>query len=187
MSKKNFPIKDAETGKEYWISRSNAVAAVIYAKHPITGELHFLAEQRGPGCPDYVGCYAFLCGYLDFDETREEAIKREAYEELGLDLSPYNIIEWKTDDNPSHDPRQNIVTRYAIEASWEYLNQVVQKRNLDSESRGGEANEVSDLKLIPKSQAGSYKWAWNHLSLIATLEEDLDMIKKIWEIKGHKN
>ena len=61
----NFPvIKD---GKEYWISRSIAVACFVYKI--VNDEIYVLANKRGSGTPDFQGYWYCPCGYLDYDET----------------------------------------------------------------------------------------------------------------------
>lgn len=163
---KNYAVRNPQTGKLVWISRSMAVVAII--KVTKEDENYLLCLKRGPGCPDEVGKYAFCSGYLDYDETRKEAMIREVYEELGLDLNKMNweIIEEEINDDPKDDPRQNLSTRYFIELDWnknfeEYL------KNLDikSEDRGGEKNEVSKIELIDPEKIDKTDWAWNHKEL----------------------
>lgn len=189
MSKENFPIKDAETGKEYWISRSCAVVAVIVAEEPKTGELYVLVGKRGPGCPDYIGRYAFVCGYLNWQETREQALIREVKEEIDLDITDCDIMEWKTVDDPEADPRENICTRYIVIVDYDEIKSGLENGGFDlnSEERGGEKDETSDLKLIPVSEVDSYDWAFNHAEVIKSLPKEIDTVIAIWNLKGKKN
>ena len=82
---KNFSIIDDRTGREYWISRSVAVVGFIYGYDEDEKE-YILAVQRGTGTPDpeFVGKWCLPCGYLDYDETLEEALQREVFEETGV-------------------------------------------------------------------------------------------------------
>lgn len=91
---KNFPIIDKATGREYWISRSVAVVAFVFGYDEDERE-YILAEQRGPGTPDpeFRGCWCLPCGYVDFDETIEEAASREVFEETGLKI---DSEDWDT-------------------------------------------------------------------------------------------
>lgn len=148
---KNFPITDKETGKEYWISRSVATAVVV-----VTDDGKFIAERRGPGCPDYVGKLVFPCGYLDFDENLEECAKREVYEELGVKVTEIHFLGFN--DDPK-DNRQNITARYAAKVEG--------TPNTDSLSRGGEKDEVSEIVVttIEEILEAPDNWAFGHAKL----------------------
>lgn len=168
---KNYGIKNPQTGKVVWISRSHAVVGILRYQDE-DGKEFYLVQKRGPGCPDEIGKYAFSSGYLDYDETRFEALERELYEELGLDLKKcdYEVVKETIDDRPEHDPRQNIVTRYYIllkpsEYLKSYLKELGKDEAIDSEKRGGEENEVSEIKLIPVGDVERYQWAWNHTDI----------------------
>lgn len=177
--KENFQITDKETGKVYWISRAHAVAGLIMFKTIRGGEWHFLLERRGPGCPDNIGKWCGICGYLNWGETRKEAIIREGFEETGYKANPDNVIELCTIDDPTRDARENIVTRYAIIADYDqlfenYLDGII---NSDTVSRGGEANEVSELKFFSASEIekmDSEDFAFGHKEMIF---ETIEMLK----------
>ena len=179
--KENFQITDKETGKVYWISRSLAVCGIIVAQGP-DGKLVFLVEKRGPGCPDFIGYYCNPCGYLGWGETREEAVLREIYEETGLDFRDYKnsnpgniaITEWNIEDRPEENIRQNITTRYIIRVDYSYLIKNYQTTT-DTSSRGGEAGEIDELRLVSEDRIDDFEWAWNHGEL---LKQVIKIIKK---------
>lgn len=169
---KNYGIKNPQTGKVVWISRSHAVVGILRYQDE-DGKEFYLVQKRGPGCPDEIGKYAFSSGYLDYDETRFEALERELYEELGLDLKKcnYEVVKEFVNDDPKSDARQNVTTRYFIEFKpndyfKDYLENL-DKTDVEEETvkRGGEENEVSEIKLIPVEDIGNYQWAWNHKDL----------------------
>lgn len=172
--KENFQVIDKETGRPYWISRSMAVCGIILAVNPETDEVNFLVEKRGEGCPDYVGYYCNSCGYLGWGETLVEAIVREIKEELGLDFTPVaeDITMWEIQDNPVDNSRQNVTVRYVIPTSYEFLKNFVDSNpDLDTEKRGGEANEVAEIRLISENEIDGCLWAWNHGDLLKKLAE----------------
>ena len=140
--KENFVITDKETGKQYWISRAHAVTCIIMAEHEY--KHYFLFERRGPGCPDNIGKLCCVCGYVNWGETRKEAVIREAYEETGIRLNPKWVFEKGVIDDPTKDARENIVTRYTAIVSYEEM----AKATTDSASRGGENNEVSEFVIL---------------------------------------
>ena len=160
--KENFKITDAKTGKEYWISRSMAVTGIIVSEK--NDKLYFVVEKRGPGCPDEVGKWCCPCGYLAWDETRREAVLREIYEETGLDYrgqeDSESLIEWNVMDLPEDNERQNVTTRYVLLGDYTELSNHI--FDLASKERGGEDEEVSEIKLISEDEILNYDWAWNH-------------------------
>ena len=162
---KNFPIIDKETGREYWISRSVAVVAFVYGYDKHENE-YILAVQRGKGTPDpeYIGYWCLPCGYVDFDETCEEAVAREVFEETGVKLKDNTYIDFlDINSDPKSDKRQNITVRY--ESAIEYIDSV------DLTSKNSELDEISDVKWIPINEIDNYKWAFNHLKLIKSYNE----------------
>lgn len=160
----NFSVEF--NGHTFWISRSIAVVGFIYG-YDNDGNEYILAVQRGTGTPDpeFVGCWCLPCGYLDYDETIEEALKREVFEETGLTLkdSYFNTL-LDINSDPKSDKRQNVTFRY------EYI---VKERitGLELTARNSEKDEVADIKWIPTDEIDNYKWAFNHNELIKYYNE----------------
>jgi 8-oxo-dGTP diphosphatase len=71
-------------GEDCWLSRSTTVLGVLIVVKD--GQGFVPLGQRGPGLPNEVGKWGLPGGYLDYDETIGEALRRETWEELGLDL-----------------------------------------------------------------------------------------------------
>lgn len=176
---KNFKIVDKKTGKEYWMSRSTAVTCAVIAFKP-GGDLYFLMEKRGQGCPDNRGKWVFPCGYVDYSETFKHAAVREVYEETGLEIDKKNLHFCGVDDGPSAN-HQNITFRFlTIEDFWSLSEKLKSGAiNGDSINRGGEKNEVDALELK------SYDWisknpgecAFHHPELAKTIVENIDFIR----------
>lgn len=74
--------------KIYWISRSVAVLPILMFVVSESGRDSVFVPlgKRGLDLPDENGKWSLAGGYLDWDETAGEAVIRETYEELGLDL-----------------------------------------------------------------------------------------------------
>ncbi len=179
--KENFQIQDVKTGKVYWISRAMAVTGVIMASDG--NEFYFLLERRGSGCPDNVGKLCSVCGYLNWDETRIDALKRETYEETGLKISDSQICEFETIDDPGRDAKQNVVTRYLIAFNYQVLLKYLEDGtiNTDTKSRGGEENEVSEFVLMSLSDIdslGSDDFAFGHKEMIHEILNSLEELRK---------
>lgn len=154
----NFSIEI--NGHTFWISRSVAVVGFVYGY--IEEHEYILAVQRGTGTPDpeFVDCWCLPCGYLDYDETIEEALKREVFEETGVLLDENTIDLLEVNSNPKSDKRQNVTFRYqAITKENDLANILLTTEN-------SEKDEVSDVKWIPIDEIDNYKWAFNHKELI---------------------
>lgn len=163
---KNFPITDKDTGKEYWISRSIAVV-ILFIAYDEDDLKYILAVQRGKGTPDpeYIGSWCLPCGYLDFDETCQQAASRELFEETGIRVNSSQFKLLCINDNPKEDKRQNVTFRY-IHNSTTTLHLL--KGCLTNEH--SEGDEVSDIQFIPINKVFEYKWAFNHDKLIRKYE-----------------
>ena len=169
--KENFQIQDVKTGKIYWISRAIAVTGVIMAYNYDNHTWNILLERRGPGCPDNIGKLCCPCGYLNWEETRKDAIIRETYEETGIELIPDLVYEIETIDDPNRDARQNVVTRYACIVDIDYLLKGLTNKtiNCESKSRGGEGDEVSELLVLTLDEIENMdpnEFAFNHKDVI---------------------
>lgn len=153
----NFPVKI--NGSVYWISRSCAVAGFIFCKTP-EGDWYVLANQRGPGTPDFQGYWNCPCGYLDYNEDSKEAIKREVWEETGLSLYSDQFREYSINTDPIKSNHQNITIRY-----YSILDKnILHWSNFSKDHM--EPNEVSDIKWIPIKDINEYPWAFGHRDLI---------------------
>lgn len=167
---KNFSIIDSKTGREYWISRSVAVIVILFA-YDLKGKQYVLTVKRGKGTPDpeYVGVHCLPCGYLDFDETTQEAAARELFEETGVKVNPDDLKLLSINDNPSDDKRQNITFRYFIEIKGipiEGINQILT-------NEFSEKDEVDFAEFIPVVNIDDYKWAFNQDKIINQLKRTI--------------
>lgn len=155
---KNFPIE--HEGKTYWIARNIAVACFVFTE--INGETYILANQRGEGVPDFRGFWNCPCGYLDYNETTEQAAIREVYEETGIKLEYAKCFNFN--DKPDEN-LQNVTFRYISTLD----DPQIVDFNLDTANRGGENNEVQNIAWIPIDKINEYKWAFNHDKIISEI------------------
>lgn len=98
MSRPNKCIKD-ENGNEVWISRSTVVIPIVFKLDEKTGDIYTIVEKRGPAVT-HTNEWCCPCGYIDWDETLEEACQREVREETGLVLDLQNIHFIDVASNP---------------------------------------------------------------------------------------
>lgn len=116
MSRPNKCIKDTD-GKEYWISRSTVVIPIVFKYDIQNNDIYTLVERRGPAV-SHQGEWCCPCGYIDWDESLEEACVREVREETGLELDEERIklFEVSTD---KHTKTQTIDLFYECWTAYE--------------------------------------------------------------------
>lgn len=142
---KNFPVyKD---GKEYWVSRSVAVAVTLFSY--IDNKLCVLANKRGKGLPNHVGQWNVISGYLDYDETLRDACTREVFEESGVDIKDVNLRMMDIEDEPS---RENQVVLFR------YTGFIMGAKNLQLTTKNADEGEVEEVKWIPVEDVDQYEW-----------------------------
>jgi 8-oxo-dGTP pyrophosphatase MutT (NUDIX family) len=140
-----------------WLSRSCAVCAMVYAYNPINDTYYILANKRGSGALDYKGYWNMPCGYLDYNETAEQAAVRECYEETGIKIDkPLKFVRYSTDPTEN---RQNVVFFFSV-----CLGDIRQYQQLSTEHM--EENEVEGLQWIPFKDVDKYQWAFDHDEII---------------------
>ena len=161
--------------KKYWYSRSVAVVGIIFLVSLEEG-IHVLANKRGKGTPDYQGYWNMPCGYLDFNETCEQAIIREIFEETGLSIKPDLINLIGIDSIP--EGSQTVTLRYSgviLGKTDEYK----------LSNKYSEENEVEEAKWIHEDNLYKYHWAFGHDNIIRTVKKEVNCFKykKRWGIQ----
>lgn len=160
-TRQNCPCYDKDGNFIGWFSRSVAIALFTFAKDK-DGNLCVLASQRGKGTPDpeFVGAWNGCCGYLDWNETLEQACKRETFEETGIRISEdWALNMLYIDDVPEKDKRQNITIVY-----FTFLEQPTESYEMSHAHN--ETDEVDDIRFIPVSEISEYRWAFGHDKII---------------------
>lgn len=164
-----------------WYSRSVASALFVFAKNK-RGKWCTLGIQRGHGCPDFQGYWCNSCGYLDYNETVEEAAVRELHEESGIILSPNEVSFFGYESDPVKANRQNVTFRFTKvfkndvkrwQLMWpvkhlfkKKIGSAVWADNIKTNRNHCEENEVDDIRWIPLEDVDNYKWAFGHDELI---------------------
>lgn len=145
----NFKItsKDGET---YWQSRSMAVVGIPVFRLPNLS-LWIPAGIRSDKMCDYQGKLGLVCGYLDWDESAWDAMRREMWEEIGLDLSVYfdrssEPQPSSIQSDPKKDDRQNVTLRYRNLIDVEQLPELKSSAEVSAAvwiEEGSESNEYA--------------------------------------------
>ena len=151
----NFKITSVEDGKEYWISRPCAVTGIVFVVDKYG--IQVLCAQRGLGAIDYQGLWNCPSGYINWDESGEEAASREVFEETGVKIP---IGKWKlvsAQMSPLSN-KQTIVLRYLAIIPIEEFHVSVSNCN--------EYSEVAKVDLISFDHISKLQWAFDHDKLI---------------------
>lgn len=164
-NRQNKIVKDEE-GKVHWISRSLAVVVVI-----ILNNEKVLLVKRGKRVKQS-GKWCNPCGYLDWDETAEECVIREVFEETGLDITKCNIKKNLLDKpyeiitHPGNNNKQDIALHFGclIESDVEPF----------ITTKYAEVGESDDVRWVSLDEVKDYRFAFNHDDRIRKF---LDLIK----------
>lgn len=159
-------------GEKIYHSRSVAVVALVVLINRYG--IYILLAKRGDKAADERGKWNMPCGYLDWDETSQEAVYRELWEETGFDVREYvnntNARFLYNSDQPylvTTKPtanRQNVSLYHAIIIENTAVNQpTVHVNNADE-------GEVSEVQWVPLNTIGSFLFeneiAFNHKTQI---------------------
>lgn len=126
-----------------------------------------------------IGKWCFPCGYLDWDETAEEAAIRETYEEAGVDLTELMKSEdyrhyfrefheqpWNVSSSPTSN-RQNVSLSHCFFFTTN-TDPYVLPNTTKEFCEPGETDEIKWVLLIDVAE-GKYDMAFNHDKLAQKL------------------
>jgi 8-oxo-dGTP pyrophosphatase MutT (NUDIX family) len=169
-------------GEEVWDSRSVAVVGMILMRHE--GEIYVVIGKRGEASPNEIGKWCMPCGYLDKNETCEEAVVREVWEESGFNcykaIEQYNVLHdqmhfpWRIHSIPDTDI-QNVSMHYAlyVDSAPTIYRDIARLPDLTIENNAI-VGEVDEVKWVKVSDLGLYDMAFNHKSTINIFISNLD-------------
>lgn len=152
--------------KEYWISRSVAISAVLFFFSIEDGKWYLPLAKRWKALPNETWKYCLPCGYLDRNETAPECMRREVWEEVGLDLSDlmrkhqriWNIQQpFYVYSNP-HSHRQNVLLEYFLAFEVENLPTVTNEHS--------EVWEIAEATWMRVEKACQIDLAFSHEMII---------------------
>ncbi|MDP2670122.1 MAG: NUDIX hydrolase [bacterium] len=157
-------------GKEHRISRSAVISVVLFFFN-LTDQTRYLPLCKRGKAVDESGKHCLPCGYLDRDETAAEAMRREVWEETGLDISDLmRRYPWQGDmQQPFHvdsNPRshkQNVMLEYFLSFEVDTL-PAVSTDNADQD-------EVESTIWLPVTKACKIEMAFSHEMIIRERRE----------------
>lgn len=162
-----YTIKEGiHKGVTLWSGRYCAVSAFVFMLN--NGRWYILANKRGDGTPDFQGMWNAPCGYLEANESAKEGCSREVLEETGLYVNPDQFRLVYAETEPELCNHGNVTLRHIASLIGEELdpnNNIEDPENI-SKLKGGEVNEVSEIKWIPVKDIDKYQWAFNHGNII---------------------
>lgn len=160
----NRPIE--KDGQEYRISRSVAISVMLFFYHTWEQLRYLPLAKRGVSVEDEPGKFCLPCGYLDRDETAAEAMRREVWEEIWLNLNDLmRRYPWNGNmQQPFHvksDPRenrQNVVLEYFMSFEVDQLPEIGPK---DESS-----DEIAQAVRMPVAKACQIDMAFCHEMIV---------------------
>jgi 8-oxo-dGTP pyrophosphatase MutT (NUDIX family) len=169
---KNVPNELVTTtdGRKVWISRSVAVTIVIFAY--VKDDIYVAISKRGKAMVDKPGLWNLPAGFLDYSESADEAVKREAWEEVGLNVDDivkkYDIeVEhldqpWFVKSTPDEN-RQNVTLRYGFMFKADSIEKLPK---LIANNDCPEPNEVEQALWVKLEDLEDYEFAFDHDKVI---------------------
>ena len=147
--------------KQIWETRSPAVVAVILAI--FNDQIYVLSEKRSKIMPDAPEKWVVPGGYIDWNETGWDALRREVFEETSFFIDDYE--KYLLTDNEKQpffvttdmlENRQNIVLNYCLIYKF--------KDVFPIEVESFRYEEVDIIKWIPIETIldSEYNWAFKH-------------------------
>lgn len=153
----SYTIPDGpHKGTVLYSGRYTTISCVVYTIDE--GFRFILATKRGKGCPDYVGYMNIVNGYIEGDETAEQAAIREIHEETGLSLNIDDLKFEGVESRPCKCNKGNIQLQYSIYVDPNSVGDITNKFS--------EPDEVTDIRWINTYDIDRYDWAFNNREVI---------------------
>lgn len=151
-------------GTTLWSGRYCAVTGIVIRQMRNANhdgfDYYVLANLRGPGTPNYQGYWNMPCGFLECNETGEEGVCREIFEECGYKIMPQDMELFNVETDPRYCNNGNVTIRYSN------ISFCTELPELKYTNINGEDGEVESVKWINVKDINNYKWAFNHKYLI---------------------
>lgn len=150
---KENPCRKLDDGTKVWLSRSVVVVGGMFVD--FNGQRFVCGVERGSEI-SHSGQWSLPCGYLDWNETLEQAMVREAYEETNTLTMPSNWKFFGIESDPESF-RENVSVRFTC-----FQNGPLWHIDAENAAEG----ELVQAKWIDTRTISDYNWAFNHEDLI---------------------
>ncbi len=186
-NKPNFQVTSKEDGKKYWISRSVAVVPIIFFIYE--NKTLVPLGKRSESMELCPGKWGLASGFLDFDENAGQAVQREVWEELGLDISDPDSMDgsiaypFSVYSEPNNAENQTVSLRF-VARYWAFkelpelkpnCTEVVDTKYLDVTEW---ARAIAKDDFDPEYPEKDPDLAFNHFDLVLTGLHHLNNIAK---------
>ena len=153
----SYTIQEGEhKGVTLWSGRYCAVCAIVFCYKD--GKWYVLANKRGSGAPDFQGYWNLPCGFIEANESGEQAASRETVEETGVFVYPNDFTFHSVETDPTISNNGNVTLRYIAKIYRGGIPKIGKP--------SGEENEVDRIKWIALSHIEEHDWAFHHKELI---------------------
>lgn len=162
----NPELKVSLDGKEETIWYSRSLAFLVYYIVVTNDDIFVLVNKRGEMI-DKPGKWSMPCGYIDWNETLPQAVRREIYEENGVDIFDESFYDKELASNlygPHQvdtsitNSRQNfLVSIYHVVRTFNNNLPI-----LTHEYSNGEAVECKWINMKELLITDDSEWAFNH-------------------------
>ena len=143
----NFEFE--HNGQKLWYSRSLAVSLLVHTI--FNGKIWILANKRGEGAEFNKHLWNLPGGFVDFNETAEEAACRETLEETGYIINPQDISLVDLDTNPKNSWRQTMVAKFNV--ALEHCPERDESFHISNTN-----GEVEEVEWVVLDEIDNYNW-----------------------------
>ena len=161
----SYTIKEGEhKGKTLWSGRYCAVCAIVLYLDPILGWM-ILLNKRGSGTPDFQHMWNIPCGYIEANETAQEACSREVLEECHVKVNSKNFYLLSIETNLKICNNGNITLRFLT---------FTNTTKFVTTNAVGEEKEVEDISWFELDKAKDLELAFNHKDVITFISNNIN-------------
>ena len=164
LSNRHYTIEKEHAGKTLLSRRYCVVCAIVLYLDPILGWM-ILLNKRGSGTPDFQHMWNIPCGYIEANETAQEACSREVLEKCHVKVNPKNFNLLGVETNPKICNNGNITLRFlALTNTTEFVNINII----------GEENDIDDVSWFELDKAKNLELAFNHKDVITFISNNIN-------------